>query len=244
MEIRGLCSMVFSMCLQSSQLTRLISLRHKPRAYNFCALEPNIPFWRVTYYPPIRKNLSFQILVSEAGCGSGHRELSGFITLIFIGWSSNKCSSWVSRRSSDAKRAAKRSEPRGERGEGDKSLSLSPFSSRLASRRWNACIQVVAHSPEPGAHDKSARQASRRVTRARVLSKLRAVHSLLSHSLLISYDHSYDLYHMLKLHITLFTVENVLILYLSSLRRAFQQHIDTNRNSNKRSILQYHFLSS
>ena len=95
MEIRGLCSMVFSMCLQSSQLTRLISLRHKPRAYNFCALEPNIPFWRVTYYPPIRKNLSFQILVSEAGCGSGHRELSGFLTLIFIGWSSNKCSSRV-----------------------------------------------------------------------------------------------------------------------------------------------------
>ena len=132
MEIRGLCSMVFSMCLQSSQLTRLISLRHKPRAYNFCALEPNIPFWRVTYYPPIRKNLSFQILDSEAGCGSGHRELSGFLTLIFIGWSSNKCSSRVSRRSSDAKRAAKRSEPWGE---GEKELSLSPFSSRLASLR-------------------------------------------------------------------------------------------------------------
>ena len=211
--------MVSSMCLQSSQLTHLISLRHKPRAYNFCALEPNIPFWRVTYYPPIRKNLSFQILVSEAGCGSGHRELSGFLTLIFIGWSSNKCSSRVSRRSSDAKRAAKRNERRSEtsgevkraakrnewrseasreeNGERETNLSPSPrsprgslrFAARFASLECLHTIQyntiqyntiqynnlfkvvtqgVVAHSPEPGAHDKSARQASRRVTRARV----------------------------------------------------------------------------
>ena len=39
----------------------------------------------------------------------------------------------ICRRSSDAKRAAKRSEPRGEWGEGEKELS--PFSSRLASLR-------------------------------------------------------------------------------------------------------------